>query len=176
MFGRGTFKQFTGEWDPDKNVFTNILNSYFATIKNTLVKKDYLFVGREFEKFYADKGEIDYEISSGKKIYKVVGDKTLAKDVSVSMKRSRLYNQVSDYMTSIRKIDSAKIDVPREYVNNIYNIIDNLNRNEDKKALKSLLDLSASYDFNNFINNAKRKIEEERRKKVKEDYENKSTD
>ena len=170
MFGRAWYRQFMGEWDSTKDPIENVFNSYISSIKSSVIRDDYLFSGREFDKFYKDKKDIKNQISKDKKIYEAVIDPKLINPIFSKMNRNDLYNKVSDYMTEIRKIDSAGIEIPPDYINGIYKIVDNLNNKEDKEALKNLMELFTSRDFNNFINNSKLIIDKNEKETIRFNY------
>jgi hypothetical protein len=131
MFGR-TLTSLTDKIKHDQNTY---LKSLFEPFKAQVVQKEYLFSGRDFQKFYDAKGKVD-------QLYK--------EDKLANREDYGLYGNINDWMSRIRKINNSGVEIPREYQNSINSIVNKINSGDKIGAAKDL-DSFISSAGGNFI-------------------------
>lgn len=169
--GRGGHKQWFGEWDSKKSLPENMINSFAQTFKDAFVEKNFLFSGREYDKFYEDAKTLGWDVSKQKKLAQVVQDPNLYPELIASASKQGIYNGTIDIISALRDIDNAKIEIDLKYKNYIGNIIIYLNHDKLDKAKSELMNLVKDGGFGNFLSNSLRLIKEQENASIKEKYE-----
>ena len=128
----------------------DVLKNQFDEIQRVFKSKTYDFHGVGYEQFYEDRNRMNNDYSKARK----AKDRNKVRELADT---NKIYNKVSEMMTSLRKINAESDNtIPNEYSNDIYGIIEALNKKDYVEAEK--LYRSNARGINYYIEQEKRRL------------------
>ncbi len=117
-FGR-TLDELTKKMFTPEDYASSIVKSFTRTWE----KGDYLFSGRIFDKFYEEKTDTEQKYKVNEESKEAWGP------------QKRFNTEVANIISALKKIDRANIDIPQNYKNMVFEMVNKINTGDRGEAL-----------------------------------------